>query len=76
MLRPCALALLAGHPSSGGSSPRATPAPPRPQPRPAPPVVAARPVSVPSPDELGIRLDPEPQAVTVPGPDELGINPD
>jgi hypothetical protein len=56
--------------------PRATPAPPRPQPQPAPPVVAARPVSVPSPDELGIRLDLEPQAVTVPGPDELGIHPD
>jgi hypothetical protein len=50
-----------------------TPAP-RPQPRPAPPPKAApkppppRPVAVPSPDELGIHLDPE-----FPGPDELGI---
>jgi hypothetical protein len=61
----------------GTPAPRPRPAPPpKPQPRPAPPVVAAHPVSVPSPDELGIRLDPEPQAVVVPGPDELGINPD
>jgi hypothetical protein len=41
---------------------------PRPQPR---PVVAARPVEVPSPEELGIRLDAEP--VVIPEPAALGI---
>ena len=50
----------------------AAPAPrPRPiaQRRPAPPPKPApRPVVLPSPDELGIRLDPD-----FPSPDELGI---
>jgi hypothetical protein len=49
---------------------QARPAPPKPvaQARPTPPKAAPRPVAVPSPDELGIHLDPD-----FPAPDELGI---
>jgi hypothetical protein len=55
--------------------------PPRPpatwihQPEPVAPVAAAaRPVDVPSPEQLGIRLEEPAVVVVVPEPEKLGIN--